>query len=289
MRGNRDLVPGQHFAGIDNQGAGDQLFDSLLAAVYNELDPRVRRLLIVPHGPLHALPFAALGSGRGDTSTLRTTARLALTVLPSASFLPLVANLPRPEFRPGRAVVLGDPTGDLRGAATEAVAVGTLLGTSPLIGAAATRAALLDVPPDTAIVHIAAHGTFDERDPLVSGIEMHDGRVTADDLIEVEHPPALLVMSACVTGMGQRRVGDELVGLVRAAAIAGTPSVLATLWKVNDTSAAVFFNAFYRFLVRGVPKDIALVQGQQVVREKGFNNPFHWAPYVLVGDPSPLR
>ena len=165
---------------------GQLLFDGLMSSVWEELDPQIRRLVIVPHRELHMLPFAALWTTEAGEPN-RLSDRFDVTVLPSSSYLPLCVGLPRPTFQPGHAVVLGDPTGDLPGAANEATAVAELLGVVP-IGTAATRATLLNLPPGTAVVHVASHGAFDDRDPLISGVEMSDGRVTVDDLMENADP-----------------------------------------------------------------------------------------------------
>ena len=238
---------------------GQLLFDGLMSSVWEELDPQIRRLVIVPHRELHMLPFAALWTTEAGEPN-RLSDRFDVTVLPSSSYLPLCVGLPRPTFQPGHAVVLGDPTGDLPGAANEATAVAELLGVVPILGTAATRATLLNLPPGTAVVHVASHGAFDDRDPLISGVEMSDRRVTVDDLMENADPVGLLVLSGCVTGVASRRPGDELAGLGRAAATAGIPSVLCTLWNIDDQSASVFFRAFYAALIEGESKDRAITR-----------------------------
>ena len=74
------------------------------------------------------------------------------------------------------------------------------------------------------------------------------------------------------------------LGLGRAAATAGIPSVLCTLWNIDDQSASVFFRAFYAALIEGESKDRAITRAQRIVRESGFTSPFHWAPFALMGD-----
>lgn len=109
--------------------------------------------------------------------------------------------------------------------------------------------------------------------------------MTAEDLLDSSLSTGLLCLSGCVTGLGRRTAGDELVGLARAAAIAGIPSVVTTLWNIDDRSAPIFFAEFYAALLAGFPKDEAIGRGQRKVRKTGtYAAPIHWAPFVLMGD-----
>ena len=264
--------------------AGGELFDLLFAPIWDAIGPDIRRLALVPHRDLHTLPFPALWYA--DAGAYKWLGdRFDLTVLPSASSLPMSLSLPRPSFRYGRAVVLGNPKNDLDGAAIEATHVAELLGVEAVLGSDATRDALLNPSTDAAVVHVAAHGAYNPADPLISGVEMSNGRVTADDLLESSMSVALLTLSACVTGLAQRRPGDELIGLARAATFARIPSVITTLWPIYDASAPVFFEAFYSALLEGMPKDSAMRTARSAVRAAdGFDAPLHWAPFVLMGD-----
>jgi len=92
----------------------------------------------------------------------------------------------------------------------------------------------------------------------------------------------LVVLSACETGLGKEVKGEGLMSLTRAFMYAGTPSVVVSLWNVNDESAADLMIRFYRNLKTGMSKGEALRQAQlETIRDNGF--PFFWAPFVLVG------
>jgi CHAT domain-containing protein len=99
----------------------------------------------------------------------------------------------------------------------------------------------------------------------------------------------MFVLSGCVTGVSQRLAGEELIGLSRAAATAGIPSVIASLWKVRDESASAFFDSFfdyfYRCVLQGSTKDKALSRTQRVFADCArTSHPVHWAPFVLFWD-----
>ncbi|MGY1673073.1 CHAT domain-containing protein [Geodermatophilus sp. SYSU D00710] len=282
----RDMLPDpvRHTDEDPALPTGQELSELLLPSELQELiGAAVTRLLIAPHRGLHGLPFSALWYLEGDRRTWLSD-RFDLSVLPSSSFLPVCSSLSRPALRPGSALVLGNPTADLAGAQAEAQRVAGRLGTVPIIGGQATRQALLTVPPDTAVVHVASHGAYDDEDPLLSGVQMADGRVTVEDLMTSSVAAGLMTLSGCVTGLSQRRPGDELTGLTRAAVTAGSASVLATLWEIDDRSAPVFFDSFYANLMTGRPKDSAVAAAQRHMREEGFASPYHWAPFVLMGD-----
>ena len=94
----------------------------------------------------------------------------------------------------------------------------------------------------------------------------------------------MVVLSGCATGLHVVEAGDELIGLTRGFLHAGVPSVLVTLWDVNDDSTAEFMRLFYGCLAKGVGKAEAVATAMRRLREQ-FSDPYHWAPFVLVGKP----
>jgi CHAT domain-containing protein/tetratricopeptide (TPR) repeat protein len=273
---------------VESTPTGEVLYSILLAGIVDDLDA-VERLVVVPHRELHTVPFGALWCPAGDPSNRRTHAseRFRLTALPSASFLPICMKLPRAARSPvplRGALVLGDPTGDLPYAAKEAAAVASSLGVEPYLGSSATRQALLDAPEDLPVIHVASHGEFSTADPLLSGIILADGRVTVEDVLEHLPRCGLLVLSGCVTGLSERRPGDELVGLAGAAAMVGVPSIITTLWDIHDHASFLFFEAFYEALSAGDSIDGSILKARSRLIKDGFQAPKHWSPFVLLGD-----
>lgn len=271
---------------VEGTPTGKELLLILFSAVWDGLEG-VDRLLIVPHRELHYLPFAALwfdNAGAGP-KRLYFCQRFMHAVLPSAAALPLYLKLPRPPLEKGRGRVIANPTGDLPDAEEEGLAVARQLGVPALTRDQATRAAMLQPKGDVGVVHVASHGVFDALDPLLSGVVLADGRVTAEDLLESRIGAGLLTLSGCVTGLAKRQPGDELIGLSRAAAFAGIPSVVTSLWDVWDESSKQFFIAFYEALGRGQSKDLAMLHAQHtLLSQERFAHPVHWAPFVLLGD-----
>lgn len=243
-------------------------------------------LIVIPHGALHHVPFGALWFEipTGDGAIRQyLRKRFHLAGLPSASCLPLLLATPEPdEWEPP--VVLGDPTGDLPGAAREAARVAALLDVTPCTGADASRAALL-AAGDPLVLHVACHGRYDRDDPLLSGLVLADGVVTVEDLLRQGPAPRLLVLSGCVTGLSRRHAGDELVGLVQAALRNGTRAVVATLWETSDDASAEFFEHFYAALAGGASVSLAMMLAWDGTAET-YPDVVDWGPFLLLGDPT---
>ena len=142
-------------------------------------------------------------------------------------------------------------------------------------------------------LHFAVHGVLSYDVPylkepaLVLGVEpdgREDGFLTLSEVSGLKLNADLVTLSACKTGLGVRVAGEGVIGLSRAFMSAGARSVLVSLWEVADESTAVLMEEFYRLLVQGVDTAEALAEAKRRVREKGYDNPFFWAPFVLIGD-----
>ena len=274
----------------DNELAmGHDLYGALIRPVMPHL-ATVSKLIVVPHSALHYVPFSALWFvPAGDDAPPRQYLknRFFLTTVPSAGYLPYLARVAaQTQVSYGPPLVLGDPGGDLQGAEAEARDVAAKLGVAPRLGAQATRAALLGAAAP-AVLHVAAHGTYDQADPLLSGLRLADGVVTVEDLLTSGSAPGLFVLSGCVTGLSERKPGDELVGLAQAALRRGTRAVVATLWETLDESSSLFFQHFYGAITAGAAVSEAIAWGREALATGpgGFHQPVDWAPFVLIGDP----
>ncbi len=248
---------------------------------------RAERLLLVPHDALHYLPFAALRSAAGRW----LVEEYELAALPSASVLRYLEGKGRSATGP--VVALGNPDLGpalaLRYAEREARAVGQLhQGASVLVGGEATEARLKALAPGARILHLATHGELDERAPLRSALLLapggaDDGRLEVAEVLGLDLQASLVVLSACETGLGRLSRGDELVGLQRAFLYAGTPTVVTTLWKVDDRASFVLMREFHtRLTARGPAR--ALREAQRATLAEA-PHPFAWAGFGLAGRP----
>lgn len=252
-----------------------ELHAELLAPLEGRL--RAQRLIIVPHGALHYLPFHALIDEQGRY----LMDRFRISYAPSASVM--AACLALPPRRRGRVLVLGVADRRAPLIAAEARAVAALWPRSHLLeGERATVTALRAHAAGTRVLHIAAHGTFRRETPLFSAIHLSRSRLSLYELYQLRMPLELAVLSGCATGLNVVAQGDELVGLMRGLLSAGARSLLLTLWDVNDRATLEFMSAFYRGWRSGLAKDDAVRQAMAAVREQ-WPHPYYWAPFVLIG------
>jgi len=142
-------------------------------------------------------------------------------------------------------------------------------------------------------LHFAVHGilAFDfpylNEPALVLAIDpdaKEDGFLTLSEIYGLKLNADLVTLSACKTGLGLRVAGEGVIGLTRAFINAGARSVLVSLWEVADESTALFMEKFYQQLTQGIDKVEALKKAKQYLRMKGYENPYFWAPFILIGD-----
>ena len=283
-------------------------------------------MIIVPHDVLHYLPFHALQSPDGRY----LIESYPIYYLSSASLLQFIKE--KRKARGERVLAfgnpdLGDPNKDLKFAELEAQEVRTLYPYSTvLVRKEATEGKSKGLSPQYDMLHFATHAELKEEDPLSSAILLakdgkEDGRLEVREIFGMDLKANLVVLSACETGLGKLSSGDELVGLTRAFIYAGTPSVVASLWKVEDNSTAALMASFYRNL-KTMSKVEALRQAQlELIRGQASSDllarrgvggigklgevpeaksdspgsvpvsisvstfhPYFWAPFILVGD-----
>ena len=308
-------------------GEKEKFYESS-TSLYQELIQRIlphangKELIIVPHDVLHYLPFHALLSPDGHY----LIEKYPVYYLSSASLLQFVKEKRKTG---GEKVLafgnpdLGDPEKNLEFAELEAKEVKAAYPESSVyIRKEATEEKSKAFSANHDILHFATHAQLNEDDPLSSAVLLakggkEDGRLEVREIFGLDLKANLVVLSGCETGLGKLSTGDELVGLTRAFIYAGTPSVVASLWSVDDSSTAQLMASFYRNLKR-MSKVEALRQAQlELIRGEGrsdmlarrgvggigklgettksestsqssvsisTSHPYFWAPFILVGD-----
>jgi len=256
---------------------------------------KTRKLVVVPHGILHTLPFAALTDGNRYLNEDHT-----LSTLPSASILQFLKGKRKPNANTILALgnpEIAEPLKDLRFAKSEVDAITGLYKTTPLLGKKATEQAIWQKGGNAGILHLAAHGEYNPSNPLFSTIYLagnrqaatdshSDGRLEAREVYDLDLKATnLVVLSACETQKGKLSTGDEVIGLSRAFIYAGTPSIIATLWSVDDEASGLLMQKFYKHLKGGMEKAEALRQAQIEIRtDPKYRHPYYWAAFTLTGD-----
>ncbi len=251
--------------------------------------PSIQRLFVVPHGPLHYLPFQALHDGRGWLIE-----RSALAVWPSAA----VGKHLLARDAPGVATLLGfgNPSSDrnvpLPGAEREVQKVAQMFRQSDVyLQQDATKQRFKLDANRAGVVHVAAHAEVDEVDPLFSRIlfasnNSEAGLLEAREIYGLELAGVrLITLSACESGLGKVAKGDEILGFTRSFLSAGASSIVASLWPVADDATELLMDRLYGELAAG--RD--LMQGMQAAQRevqgtRRFAHPFFWAPFNVIGN-----
>jgi CHAT domain-containing protein/Flp pilus assembly protein TadD len=251
---------------------------------------------IIPHQALHYVPFAALYDGERYLSEQYT-----LFQLPSTSSLPFIQQ--KTGHERSNPLVMGDPDTQnpdlpsLDFAAREAERIAALYTVQPLLGSQASEHALRESSPGNGIIHIAAHGGLNPQTPMFSRLWLSpggddDGQLNVYEVYGLDLSQTdLVVLSACQTQHGEVSAGDEIISLNRAF-LYGSPTVISSLWSVDDQATGELMDRFYTHLRDGMTKAQALQAAQDEIRNDldhpEWRHPYYWAAFVLNGDPGEL-
>lgn len=154
---------------------------------------------------------------------------------------------------------------------------------------------------DFRIIHFATHGRFNDEQPELSGLILSrwnqsgkqvNGLLRLDDIYKLDLNSDLVVLSACRTGLGHQVNGEGILGITRGFMYAGSRSVIASLWKVNDVATAELMRYFYQAMLKdGLPPSAALRAAKEKMwKQKRWQSPYFWAAFVMQGkyDHSPV-
>jgi CHAT domain-containing protein len=250
-------------------------------AFLEELEDRVSegapgRLVVVPHGLLHQTPFHALFDG--ERYLLE---RFEISYAPSTRIYSLCQQ--RDQRVSDRALVMSTPDPLIPAVAEEARAIARHLpGAEVLNDGRATIHALQGASSGCHVLHLACHGLFRSDNPMFSSLKLHDGWLTAADVMQLDLAGAIVTLSACESGRSEVIAGDELIGLTRAFLGVGASTLVVSLWVVQDQTTASLMEKYYERLRDGAGPAEALRAAQLAIKEE-YPHPYYWAPFVLVG------
>ncbi len=279
--------------------------------------PRIQRVVIIPDGALHKLPFECLLLSASPQPRYAIDELPPLCYAPSIPALAVVLNRPRVVDGEATLLTVGDPeypqgAGPMRTAlprlpytAEESQRVRQFFApnrVTVLKGSEATEARVVAALPGQRFVHLAAHGFADEAfgntfaalalAPPQGNLEpSNDGFLTLHEISRLRLTSCeLAVLSACVTNVGPQRPLEAGVTLAGAFLSAGARGVMASCWAVDDAATAELMSAFFGAIrpAHGpaVAYPDALKQARLAIRKKpGWEAPFFWAPFVYLGPP----
>jgi tetratricopeptide (TPR) repeat protein len=279
-------------ASASRAGRTDSSAVSLSRLLLDDFDPAdAQALLLLPDGPLWALPFDALplagGGVLGD--------RVPTVVAPTVSVISQLQSRARSPRGPQhwRMLAVGSPAAGpefppIPGTAGQVAAIAGLIpGTVSLTGSAAGRQQLTHHLRTATHVHIAAHA-FGTPDDYLPHIVLSDGlggpdRLYAAEIARLSMQADLVFLSACSTSVGRLSVGEGVVSVGRAFVLAGARCVIATLWPIEDTEAVDLVSFFYARLREGAPPAEAAIQARRNAVEHDAD-PRAWAGLQVIGD-----
>jgi CHAT domain-containing protein len=235
-----------------------------------------RKLVIVPHGLLYSVPFHALFDG--ESYLLE---RFEVSYAPSAKVYSLCQTRISRDLDNVLALSVPDPSIPAVTEEVQAVAR-SFPKVEALNDRRATLAALRAKAPGRGALHLACHGMFRSDNPMFSSLKLHDGWLTAADVLQLDLSGALVTLSACESARNEVFAGDELIGLTRAFLGAGAATLVASMWLVQDETTPELMEMWYEHLSTGVGRAAALRKAQLALKDK-YPHPYYWAPFVLMG------
>lgn len=279
-------------------------YQALSFALYQQLLGLLKlpdgRVIVSPDG--FFLPVESLSRSAGTASALRPdllvnhyaisyaySARLLLKERPTIT--------PDREFFGMAPVQFGAGLAALPGSDAVLGQIGQQFGSATLLtGAGATRRAFREQAPGCRVIQLFTHadagsepteGTIPEPVLYFADSTLRLSEISGDTPFQAE----LLVLSACKTGVGVNQQGEGVFSLARGFAAVGVPSVLTTLWSVDNQATYRLTELFYKYLNDGLPKDVALQQAKiefLKTASRAEQLPTNWAGLILVGNAEPL-
>ncbi len=306
----------------DYTNASYSLYQKLLKPFLTQIGNEIEELVIVPDGMLGYLPFEALivKEPNDDLSRFNIQNQSYLvkdfhvSYTYSGSLFFQYQNTEKLALKPiqtNEALIAYAPTfyGDSNGllvrscsenltsldcAAIEVESIGEQLKGETLIGDKATKQHFLEKAMNSPILHLATHACMDDEDSDFNRIYFaNEEYLTSLELYTLQLQTQLTVLSACNTGSGQLVKGEGIMSLARGFIAAGCPSLVTTLWGVNDCATKRLMSHFYQHLYNGENKAQALrnakldfLKDEETTRQE--LHPFYWAGFVQLGESSAI-
>lgn len=184
------------------------------------------------------------------------------------------------------------------GASDEVAFIHELVGGDMALDDQATESYFKRNAPFYDMLHLAMHTVIDDVNPMYSKLvfsdsspEEEDGLLNTFEIYGLTLSARMVVLSSCSTGAGKMQKGEGVMSLARGFIYAGCPSIIMTLWEVEDNSGVTIMKEFYTFLKKGYAKDEALRQAKLNFLTKATmesSHPYFWSGYVNIGDSRPV-
>jgi CHAT domain-containing protein/Tfp pilus assembly protein PilF len=309
-----------------NAGLLHKLYKILLKDPAEKYLKKDKELIIIPDGILHYFPFEILVTDMKEDKVQYLVENHPISYSSSSSLLN--PELQRTRNAKKNLLAIGNPSftseqkkGILdwisaldpmkikfRGggfeplpyAEQEVKAIGEKFSNSAvLIGNKATESNFKKMATEFRYIHLATHYVTSDKQPMYSKIVLaqngdhseNDGYLQTYEIYNLKLNADLIVLSGCGTGLGKLSRGEGLIGMSRAFLHAGAPSMVVSLWPVEDASTASLMDHFYGYLKKGLSKSRALqLAKMEMLHSKDTKqDPFYWSPFVLIGDSKEIK
>jgi CHAT domain-containing protein/lipopolysaccharide biosynthesis regulator YciM len=295
------------------------LYENLIKPVAPNL--MGKDLTIIPHDKLSYIPFDALLSQEPDTSVMnfRNLKYLVRDYAISYSYsATLLYDFSEKEKSSSKSLLAFSPIYDpkvpyidpetsalknfspLPGAKDEVTGISRYFNTNSFLNESAQEYVFKEKATKYDVLHLAMHTIINDSLPMFSKLVFSrpdqksndDGFLNTYEIYNMQLNARLAVLSACETGTGMLQKGEGVLSMARAFIYAGCPSIVMTLWQVEDKSGVKIMEDFYYYLSKGKRKDVALRMAKLNHLESSdplTSHPHYWLGYVNIGNPEPLK
>ena len=271
-----------------------QLYDSLLKTANGEIS-KAQRLIIVPDGALWELPFQSLINSASGKYLIEER---DISYAPSLGVLSATKSQATSKIQENLVAFANSTRNDsaaLPEAEREANDISKLYAPSSIfVKTAATESRVKTEAANAKVLHLAVHGKIDQTNPFESALLFtpeaeSDGRLTVAEILQMNLPGSLVVLSSCDTSNGQVLSGEGLLSLSWAFLASGGQSVVAAQWAVEEKATADLMVRFHRAARAGAKSEtvnaLRTAQLEALKRPAPLNHPFYWSAFVAVEGP----
>lgn len=299
-------------------------YKELLAPALHNLEKK-EHLIIVPDGLLGHLPFEAFLTKEPNQSkalnqldflinqykiSYAYSSNLLLNkstaskhngnlLAMGATYTGVPPHISQNKNRSPESLQLRKSLAPLEAISTELEALKPIVSGNYYYGEAANEKRFKEEASKYAILHLAMHGILNDKHPILSSLAFtengnleEDNFLQAYEISQMKLQAELVVLSACETGYGKFKQGEGVMSLARSFMYAGVPSMVVSMWQVNDGSTAIIMSEFYKNLAEGMDKAAALQNAKlyYIQHAKTITaHPAFWAPFIQLGDASPIQ
>lgn len=288
------------------------IYDTVLK---KSIRPESEHIIFITDGPLGYIPFEALITNDPSSSnvsySLENLSYLIedLNISYSYSATLFLDSYKKENFKNDHTFIGIAPSfGALNGANTrvcnenalsdlqcsedEVLRIQDKLGGKVLLGIDATLENTKREIAKSKIIHLATHACLDDTNPEFNKIYLSDDYITNNDLYNLKLNSVLTVLSACETGSGKLAKGEGVMSLARGFIHAGCPSIVMSLWSIDDCATSEIMVDFYNELSNGKSKSDALRNSKlKYINEakRANQHPYYWAAFVQIGNYNPIE